>query len=85
MAGVVGGVLFGLYPSADFEVLLLAFIVVIIGGVGSIAGAFVGSLFVGLVDTFGKALFPELAMFTLFVPMVAMLAFRPTGFFGEKI
>jgi branched-chain amino acid transport system permease protein len=63
--------------------LLLALVVVIIGGMGSLKGAFVGSLFVGLVDNFGKALFPELSMFTLFAPMAIVLAIRPTGIFGK--
>jgi branched-chain amino acid transport system permease protein len=43
----------------------------------------VGSLFVGLVDNFGKALFPELSLFTLFAPMAIILAIRPTGIFGK--
>jgi branched-chain amino acid transport system permease protein len=64
--------------------LLLALVVVIIGGVGSLKGAFVGSLFVGLVDNFGKALFPELSLFTLFAPMAIVLGIRPTGLFGRK-
>jgi branched-chain amino acid transport system permease protein len=83
-AGAIGGAFVGLYPGADFEILLLAFIVVIVGGIGSVAGAFVGSLFVGLVDSFGKVFFPELAMFTLFVPVVVVLLFKPTGLFGRE-
>ena len=58
-------------------------VVVIIGGMGSLKGAFVGSLLVGLIDNFGKALFPELSMFTLFAPMAIILAIRPTGLFGK--
>jgi len=64
-------------------VLLLALVVVIIGGLGSMRGAFVGSLVVGLLDTFGRALFPELAMFTIFAPMAVILALRPRGLFGR--
>jgi branched-chain amino acid transport system permease protein len=64
-------------------VLLLALVVVIIGGLGSMRGAFVGSLVVGLLDTFGRALFPELAMFTIFAPMAIILALRPRGLFGR--
>ena len=63
--------------------LLLALVVVIIGGLGSMRGAFVGSLVVGLLDTFGRALFPELAMFTIFAPMAVILALRPRGLFGR--
>jgi branched-chain amino acid transport system permease protein len=50
---------------------------------GSLKGAAVGSLIVGLIDTFGKALFPDLSYFTLFAPMAIMLAIRPTGLFGR--
>lgn len=82
-AGVLGGALLGVYPGADFDVVLLAFAVVVIGGLGSLRGAFVGSLFIGLVDTFGKALIPQYALFTTFVPMAIMLAVRPTGLFGR--
>ena len=83
LSGIVGGPLVGAYPGADFEVLLLALVVVIIGGLGSIGGAFVGSLVVGLIDTFGRALVPELAMFTIFAPMAIILALRPRGLFGR--
>ncbi|MDR7544509.1 MAG: branched-chain amino acid ABC transporter permease [Armatimonadota bacterium] len=82
--GVMGGPFLGVYPGADSEVLPLAFAVVIIGGLGSLQGALVGSLLVGLVDNFGKALFPELSYFTLFVPMAVVLAIRPTGLFGRR-
>jgi branched-chain amino acid transport system permease protein len=83
LAGVVGGPFLGVYPGADFEVIPLAFAVVIIGGLGSLHGALAGSLLVGLVDNFGKALFPELSYFTLFLPMALVLAIRPTGLFGR--
>ncbi|HWP34480.1 MAG TPA: branched-chain amino acid ABC transporter permease [Thermodesulfobacteriota bacterium] len=82
--GVIGGPFVGAYPGADFEVLLLAFVVVIVGGLGSLKGAFVGGLLVGLLDTFGKALFPQLALFTIFAPMALILAVRPTGLFGRR-
>lgn len=81
--GVIGGAFLGVYPGADFEVLPYAFVVVIVGGLGSLPGAMVGSLLVGLVDNFGKALFPELSYFTLFAPMALILALRPTGLFGR--
>jgi branched-chain amino acid transport system permease protein len=81
--GVVGSAFMGIYPGLDFELLPLAFVVVIIGGMGSLQGALVGSIIVGLVDNFGKALFPELSYFTLFAPMAIILALRPTGLFGK--
>ena len=83
LGGIMGGPFVGVYPGADFEILLLAFVVVIIGGLGSLKGAFFGGLLVGLLDNFGKALFPELALFTIFAPMAIILAIRPTGLFGR--
>jgi branched-chain amino acid transport system permease protein len=83
IAGVVAGGFVGVYPGADFEILPYAFVVVIVGGMGSLKGALVGSLLVGLLDNFGKAFFPELSYFTLFAPMAAILAVRPTGLFGR--
>jgi branched-chain amino acid transport system permease protein len=83
LGGVIGGAFLGVYPGADFEVLPYAFVVVIVGGLGSLPGAMIGSLLVGLLDNFGKALFPELSYFTLFAPMALILALRPTGLFGR--
>jgi len=83
VAGVVAGGFVGVYPGADFEILPYAFVVVIVGGMGSLKGALIGSLLVGLLDNFGKALFPELSYFTLFAPMAAILAVRPTGLYGR--
>lgn len=85
IAGVIGGAFLGLYPGADFEILLLAFVVIVVGGIGSIKGALAGALIVGMIDSFGKVLFPEFALFTLFVPIVAILVFKPTGLFGREI
>jgi len=84
VGGVVAGGFVGVYPGADFEILPYAFVVVIVGGMGSLKGALIGSLMVGLLDNFGKAFFPELSYFTLFAPMVAILAIRPTGLFGRE-
>ena len=82
--GVIAAPAFGLYAGLDFEVLPLAFVVVIVGGMGSLKGAAVGSILVGLVDNWGKALFPDFSYFTLFLPMAVVLAIRPTGLFGER-
>jgi branched-chain amino acid transport system permease protein len=84
LGGVMGGPIVGVYPGADFEILLLGFVVVIIGGLGSLKGALVGGLTVGLLDTFGKVFFPELALFTIFAPMALILAVRPSGLFGRE-
>jgi branched-chain amino acid transport system permease protein len=81
--GVMGGPILGGYAGIDFDLLPLAFVVVIIGGMGSLKGALVGSIAVGMIDNFGKALVPELSYFTLFAPMVLVLAFKPTGLYGR--
>jgi len=84
LGGVIGGAFLGVYPGLDFAILPIAFAVVIIGGMGSLTGAAVGSLIVGLADNFGKALFPEVSYFTLYAPMVLILALKPTGLFGRE-
>jgi branched-chain amino acid transport system permease protein len=84
IAGVVGAGFLSLYPGLDFEIIPYVFIVVILGGMGSLEGAVLGSLIVGLVDNFGKAFIPEMSYFTLFVPMALMLTIRPTGLFGKS-
>ena len=84
LGGVIGGAFLGIYPGLDFEMLPLAFAVVIIGGMGSLGGAAIGALAVGLADNFGKALFPEVSYFTLYAPMVLILAIKPTGLFGRE-
>jgi branched-chain amino acid transport system permease protein len=82
--GVVGSAFMGIYPGLDFEILPYAFVVVIVGGMGSLSGALVAAVLLGLADNFGKALFPELSYFTLFAPMGIVLALRPSGLFGRS-
>ena len=83
LGGVIGGPLLGVFPGADYHVMLLAFVVIIIGGLGSVKGALVGSIVVGLLDNFGKVYFPEFALFTIFAPMAIILSVRPQGLFGR--
>lgn len=83
LAGVMGGAFLTLYPTADGEILVYSLAVVIIGGQGSLVGAAIGSLFVGMLATFGQVWFPELAYFVIFGPMAVLLAFRPLGLFGR--
>lgn len=85
LAGVLGASLLTLYPGADSEILTYALVVVIVGGMGSLKGAVIGSLVVGLLDNYGKAYFPELAYFSLFAPMVLILLWRPQGLFGKSV
>jgi branched-chain amino acid transport system permease protein len=84
LAGVVGGAFLSLYPGADSEILTYSLVVVVIGGLGSLQGAIVGSLLVGLIYDFGQSLVPSLAYFVLFAPMALILIFRPRGLFGKE-
>jgi branched-chain amino acid transport system permease protein len=83
LGGAIGGAFLSLYPSADAEILVFSLAVVIIGGRGSLAGAALGALLVGLLNSIGQVMFPELAYFVIFGPMAALLAFRPLGLFGR--
>jgi branched-chain amino acid transport system permease protein len=83
LGGVLGGPLMGMYPGLDLEVLLLAMVVVVVGGVGSLLGAFVSSLIVGLADNLGKVVLPELSLFLVFAIMAIVLVVRPSGLFGK--
>ncbi len=82
--GVIGGPIMSAYPGLDADMLPLALIVVILGGIGSLLGAFVGSFLIGAIYTFGTALVPDLAYVILFLPMIVVIAFQPRGLFGRK-
>ena len=82
-AGVIGGPILSAYPGLDNDMLPLALIVVILGGIGSLLGAFVGSFVIGFIYNFGTALFPDLAYVILFLPMLLVLVLRPQGLFGR--
>jgi branched-chain amino acid transport system permease protein len=84
LGGTLAGPIFNAYPGLDSEMLPLALIVVILGGVGSLAGTFFASFIVGFTYTFGIFLVPDLAYVILFLPMVVVLAFRPQGLFGRR-
>ncbi len=83
-AGVIGAQLLGVYPDLSLDVLLLALVVVVIGGMGNVYGTLLGSMIIGLIHSFGIALFPELAMFTIYLVMIIILLARPTGLLGRK-
>jgi branched-subunit amino acid ABC-type transport system permease component len=83
LAGVIGGPELGVYAGMDVEVMVPAFIVIVIGGMGTLTGAFAGSLLVGEADTFGKAYIPDMAMFLIYLLMIGVLLLRPTGLFGR--
>ena len=71
-------------PGADVDILLFAMVVVIIGGLGSIKGAAVGSVLIGVIDATSRVWFPEFSYFTIFAPMALVLVLRPTGLFGRQ-
>lgn len=83
LGGVVAAPILSVYPGLDADMLPLALVVVILGGLGSLAGAFAGSIAIGFIYSFGQALFPDLAYIILFLPMVIILAVRPRGLFGR--
>jgi branched-chain amino acid transport system permease protein len=84
-AGIMGAPILSVYPGLDQDMLPLALVVVILGGTGSLLGSFVGSIIVGFLYNFGQALFPELAYFVLFLPMLLVLLLRPQGLFGRFV
>jgi branched-chain amino acid transport system permease protein len=85
LAGALLGPLLAVQVGMGEGILILAFVVVVIGGIGSIRGAFVGALLVGLVDTAGRAfLFPALASIAIYVLMAAVLFWKPQGLFPAR-
>ena len=83
LAGVAAGPVLGLYPGMDGEILILCFITIVCGGMGSLRGAFVGSVLIGQADNFGRAYLPEFASFMVYAVMIALLLVRPRGLFGQ--
>jgi branched-chain amino acid transport system permease protein len=84
LSGIAAAPLLGLYPGMDADILIPALIVIVVGGMGSLRGAFVGSLLIGICDTFGKAYFQSIALFLIYLTMAAVLLVRPQGLFGIK-
>jgi branched-chain amino acid transport system permease protein len=85
VAGVVGAQLMGVHSILGVDILLIALIVVIVGGMGSVQGALSGGILIGLIDTFGKSLFPQFAMFTMYLAMVVILLVKPSGLLGRRV
>lgn len=83
IGGIIAAPILSVYPGLDADMLPLALVVVILGGLGSLVGAFVGSFAIGFIYSFGQVLFPDLAYIILFLPMVVILAVRPRGLFGK--
>jgi branched-chain amino acid transport system permease protein len=85
MAGVIGGSALSLSPGEDLRYLLASLVVVIVGGMGSIAGAAVGAVLIGLAETFGLAYAPTYGVVFTFVIMIVVLAVRPQGLLGKRL
>ncbi|MDQ3734813.1 MAG: branched-chain amino acid ABC transporter permease [Actinomycetota bacterium] len=84
VAGVLGGPVYGARTGLDETVLLLALVVIVIGGLGSVRGALIGALLIGQVESLGRALLPEFASFILFGALAVVLIIRPRGLFGSR-
>lgn len=82
LAGVIGAPVLNLYPGLDFEIMILTLAVVVVGGLGTLRGVLLGSLLIGMADTFGKALLPEFSLFLIFAVMALILLVRPVGLFS---
>ena len=82
-AGVIGGTALSIAPGEDVRYLLASLVVVIVGGMGSVTGAAVGALLIGLAEQFGLAYFPTYGVVFTFVIMIAVLAVRPQGLLGR--
>jgi branched-chain amino acid transport system permease protein len=83
LAGVVGGTALSISPGEDTRYLLASLVVVIVGGMGSVVGASIGALLIGLAEQFGLAYAPTYSVVFTFVVMVVALAFRPRGIMGR--
>ena len=81
LAGMIAAPVSSVYPGMGNQVLIICFVVVVIGGIGSIRGALVAALLVGVVDTFGKVLFPAAAGVLVYLLMAAVLLWKPEGLF----
>jgi len=83
LAGMLSAPASSVFPGMGNGVLIISFVVVVIGGIGSVLGAFVAALLVGFTDTFGKVFFPDFASVGVYLLMTLVLLWRPTGLFGE--
>jgi branched-chain amino acid transport system permease protein len=81
VAGIIAAPISSVYPNMGAQVLIMCFVVVVIGGIGSVRGALIAALLVGLVDTFGKVLLPQVAGMLVYMLMAAVLLWKPEGLF----
>lgn len=85
LSGVIAAPFLSLAPGMDFEQLILSLIVVVVGGLGTLKGAFFGAIVVGLADTFGKIWVPDFSLMVIFAIMAFVLLLRPNGLFGRAV
>ncbi len=85
LAGILGAPITSIYPGLDFEILITTLIVIVVGGLGNITGAFWASILIGVCETFGKALLPQIASFIIFGVMAAVLLVRSWGRHEEEV
>ncbi len=83
VAGMIAAPIATVYPNMGSQVLIMCFVVVVIGGIGSVRGAMIAALLVGLVDTFGKVLLPQVAGMLIYLLMAAVLLWKPEGLFKQ--
>ena len=83
IAGMIAAPVSSVYPNMGSQVLIMCFVVVVIGGIGSVRGALIAALLVGLVDTFGKVLLPQASGMLVYVLMAAVLLYKPEGLFKQ--
>ncbi len=84
LGGVLAGPVRSIYPGMGASIIIESFIVVVVGGLGSIGGAFVGAMLIGLMKSFGIIGFPLIEESFVFILMAIVLIFRLTGLFGKK-
>ncbi|MCP5365771.1 MAG: branched-chain amino acid ABC transporter permease [Hyphomicrobiales bacterium] len=82
-AGMLAAPAGSVYPGIGEQVLIISFVVVVIGGIGSVKGAFLGAILIGLTDVYGRVFLPDIASVTVYALMAAILLWRPTGLFGK--
>jgi len=85
IAGAMGGLVMGASSALAIDVLLLALIVVVVGGVGSVRGTFVAALVIGVLDAFSRDWFPDMSSVVLYLVMAVVLVVRPTGLSGRVV
>src|SRR3546814_11718923 len=83
LAGAIAAPISSVYPGMGNSILIICFVVVVIGGIGSIKGAFLAAMLVGFVDTFGQVFFPSVAGVLVYVLMAGILLFKPEGLFKQ--